>query len=419
MATITRKMKELRNADVRFISLVDRAASRIPFRVLKREGSDMGIDLMGLGKRVFKGDRQVYKPEITAVVVASQGDATVSDQIRQSIATAGFVTDQVQKSDGGNTTVYTQGVKVSEKDDIQLIRLSGDTLLQVKGFDEPSGIFSGDADGQKFYPGLSDATQMFHDEMVGIVAKSDNPRSEISDLLSSFGDYLNKVVSLPTSCFKADWSVQEIVKKCGCGEDKKVVAAKDSEEETESAKEKEKEKEESKKSDEEEAYKIEGCSDEDMADMKKRGLSKDEMVAEVAKKKKDKEDSTTKAEVVVVKDVEKPEVVTKTDLQQLLEALGGLKESTSKMETKFTSLATKVDEVMATQVEQKKVLDATVQKADALKGVLDTTVVASARGEDRATVTEVTKKSEDDDPRTGSFDTGMMRRRSQFNGARR
>jgi hypothetical protein len=41
---IRKKLTEMRNADVRFISLVDRAASRIPFRVLKRDQEET-VDL--------------------------------------------------------------------------------------------------------------------------------------------------------------------------------------------------------------------------------------------------------------------------------------------------------------------------------------------------------------------------------------
>lgn len=49
--------KELKNADVRFISLVKRGANRIPFRILKTDkGENQMIDLASLSP-VLKGDK--------------------------------------------------------------------------------------------------------------------------------------------------------------------------------------------------------------------------------------------------------------------------------------------------------------------------------------------------------------------------
>ena len=49
--------KELKNADVRFISLVKRGANRIPFRILKTDkGENQMIDLSALGS-VLKGEK--------------------------------------------------------------------------------------------------------------------------------------------------------------------------------------------------------------------------------------------------------------------------------------------------------------------------------------------------------------------------
>jgi hypothetical protein len=48
--------KELKNADVRFISLVKRGANRLPFRILKSEGESQMIDLTTL-RPVLKGEK--------------------------------------------------------------------------------------------------------------------------------------------------------------------------------------------------------------------------------------------------------------------------------------------------------------------------------------------------------------------------
>lgn len=48
--------KELKNADVRFISLVKRGANRLPFRILKSEGESQMIDLTTL-RPILKGEK--------------------------------------------------------------------------------------------------------------------------------------------------------------------------------------------------------------------------------------------------------------------------------------------------------------------------------------------------------------------------
>lgn len=69
--------KELKNADVRFISLVKRGANRIPFRILKTDkGENQMIDLASLSP-VLKGEKieatvkKAYSPNFAQILVGS------------------------------------------------------------------------------------------------------------------------------------------------------------------------------------------------------------------------------------------------------------------------------------------------------------------------------------------------------------
>ena len=69
--------KELKNADVRFISLVKRGANRIPFRILKTDkGENQMIDLASLSP-VLKGDKteapakKAYSPNFAQILAGS------------------------------------------------------------------------------------------------------------------------------------------------------------------------------------------------------------------------------------------------------------------------------------------------------------------------------------------------------------
>ena len=68
--------RELKNADVRFISLVSRGANRIPFRILKSEGDSKMIDLTTL-RPVLKGEKieapakKAYSPNFAQILGGS------------------------------------------------------------------------------------------------------------------------------------------------------------------------------------------------------------------------------------------------------------------------------------------------------------------------------------------------------------
>ena len=68
--------KELKSADVRFISLVKRGANRLPFRILKSEGESQMIDLTTL-RPVLKGEKieapvkKAYSPNFAQILGGS------------------------------------------------------------------------------------------------------------------------------------------------------------------------------------------------------------------------------------------------------------------------------------------------------------------------------------------------------------
>lgn len=69
--------KELKNADVRFISLVKRGANRIPFRILKtNKGENQMIDLASLspvlkGEKIEASVKKAYSPNFGQILAGS------------------------------------------------------------------------------------------------------------------------------------------------------------------------------------------------------------------------------------------------------------------------------------------------------------------------------------------------------------
>jgi len=354
MATIKTKLKQLRNADVRYISLVDRAATRIPFRVLKRnKESKMGIDLT----KVFKSEN-TDKPFVSALVVFAQKDDAVTAQIREAMNTHGFKTDKVQKSDDGETLVYAQQ---EAKGETMVVRLSDQMLVTVGGLRTPDGWVGEMVEEHGFFPDLKLATAVLHDQMA-LVAKSDTPQEDAQAALEHYGSYLQQMFVLPSNAYALDEAIVDIIKKCSC-EEKKPEA--------------------------------------------KDEVVKEETEEEKAKKKRVKSHPPAEMAPPDEDDDQKPppdeEEAKKADDSAILMALKGI-------ETTVTGLSTKLETVVTEQASQKKVLDEVVQKADTLGTKLGTTLTAPPVSEDRPAPARM-RVQKDEDPRTGNFDTAFLRRR--------
>lgn len=352
MATIRTRLKELRDVDVQFISLVDRAATRIPFRVLKREDSKMGIDLT----KVFKSDQPV-KPHVSALVVFAHKNEAVAKEIEEAITAHGFSTDRVQKSDEGETLVFAQGDQSAET---HVVRLSDQTLVSVGGLRVPEGWVGEWIEKHGFFPDVAMATSALHAQAQELVTKSENPQADAEALLTSYADYFTQIIQLPTACFKLDDAITAIIKKCSCEEKK---------------------------------------------DEKKDEVVKESPEDEEARKKRIA--SQPPAETTVADedaDQQQPEGVVKADVAAILTTLKGIEERT-------TSMAAKLETVATEQAAQKIVLDGVVQKAETLTTTLKTTVTAVPVAEDRPAGPRMRTQKSEDDPRSGNFDTAFLRRR--------
>jgi hypothetical protein len=381
MATIKTKLKQLRDADVRYISLVDRAATRIPFRVLKRDKeSKMGIDLT----QVFKSDGTGVKPFISSLVVFAQKDESAGTQVQEAIKQHGFITDRVQKSDEGETLVYAQQ---DQKGTVQVVRLSDQLLATVGGLTVPSGWVGELVEEHGFFPDLEMVTDELHARIAETVAKSETPIQDVEAALTSYAEYLTQVAVLPANCFQLNDALAEVVKKCACTPDKSEDTADEKKTEAEKA---------------ESPYtETKLHSDKVKNGTLKAGETEDE------RKKRIKDHPPSEMAPVDEEDDQKPppEAVSKSDIFAVLK---GMEERTT---AQLTSLSTKLETVSAEQVAQKKALDDVAQKADTLGTQLSTTVMASPVSEDRPAPGARMRVQKDDDPRTGNFDTAFLRRR--------
>jgi Zn finger protein HypA/HybF involved in hydrogenase expression len=400
MARFRAKLKELKNANVNYISLVDRAATRIPFRVLKQEKGDETLDLT----KIFKADRT---PEVVAVVVRDPGDAELVERVRAAVQDVGFSTETVRK--GENVTIFEQK---ETPEDAQLIRLSENVVVAVQGFHPANGEFEDMVSADGFFNGISGAfavVQKGISDTIQETADENELRATVSGLLNNLSEYVTALVdNVPTQVFKAEHAIEKAVKspKTQSGETKcpgcKATVDKDA------AKCPKCGMTLAQKQDEPEDKPAEGTPVEGE-------VIQDPVVEEpVEEKPAEGEQSHSDPNINSQKPNEsngkEPVVTKKSDEGDLKSLLSTMQSIATQME----GLSTNVENVASAQQKQQILVDDLVKKSDTLNEKLGAVVAAPPRAGDVPQNGHVRKsENEDSDPRTGFFDTAYLPRRQR------
>lgn len=114
MPTFKLKANEMKDATVSHISLVDRGANRIPFRIVKQEKSGMskkhfaGLDLGNLFVRKTEEAEVDQEAEVVSVVVMDE-----DEEAKKLVEEAGFDVSSPKTMEDGSV-VYQQGDKEDE-----------------------------------------------------------------------------------------------------------------------------------------------------------------------------------------------------------------------------------------------------------------------------------------------------------------
>jgi len=204
--TVTLQVKEMTQADVKFISLVKRSASRIPFRVLKTaEESNMGINLNGLFSRTKKA-AEIVSPAVAGIVVPA------STNIDDAVAKVEELGLKVIKTD---TESNEDAVILVVKEDYNpetthTIKMSDDVAVLVETAEKsfygwPEGTsFSENMSQAGFFPGLRIASNTLVETIENQLYGSDAlPAEEISKSLDEYKTYVLSLASnIPETAFK-------------------------------------------------------------------------------------------------------------------------------------------------------------------------------------------------------------------------
>lgn len=417
------KLTEMKNADVRFVSMVSRGANRIPFRIVKKEKESPMIDLTN-PMRILKAAKPAAPVEVTpsvvGIVVQTAGSDVVSKEVSDALEASGFSVANAIKNDDG-TTLYAQfdGAVTDEiMGGTHLVRLSEDMLVVVKGFSPYSDSMDSSSDfsevmaTQGFYQGVRTASDALSTVIMSTLRKADSGSSAASDLQATMGKFTTYITSLvtalPTSAFKADQSVTEIMKAAKNRDGADDMAGQDeidqealSVAEANAGEGKELEavqiKNLSKKSDESESVE-KGSKKKPMADDESTESTPDDESAEMTPQEKFKKMVADKAKAKK-EDADALAEAIKSEVSPILEALKAL--------TETLEATTKSQKTLQDQV------DLIARKAENTSKAIKSTVIGTARGDDEATLglTTTSKAESGSDPRTGCFDSAFLPRR--------
>lgn len=209
------EVKEIIAAEADFVSLVDRPANRIPFRIMKsedgvtatltKEDKSMSIDLGRIGQLLTK--KAPAAPAITTFVISKTVPGEAADKI---VTDAGFSTEH--KSETADAYVYKQA-EIKEGDAV--VQLTDTVAITVTGlskafydYDYQSASFDIVNATNGFYPSLFMGMNALETTVSNILNKSysaGEAKPQIKDALADFVKYASMVVdSLPEQAFKAE-----------------------------------------------------------------------------------------------------------------------------------------------------------------------------------------------------------------------
>lgn len=397
-------MRQMKEAKVDFISLVTRGANRIPFRTIKSEGEHEMLDL-SKPLRMFKGEKPASaSPVIAGLALLAHDDATMAS-IATALKAEGLEFSKTQKNEDGTVVLCNEGEDLSV--DTHVVRLSDNVAVVMKGFSpysdslSTSATFAEQVAAQGFYQGLRTANEAVYSTIANILYKSDSPTDasgKIAATLDAYKQYVTTLVKgLPAVAFKAEKAVDDVLAKKAEDDAKAAAAATAKKEEKpeggEAAGNTEAKKEDGAAAAPAapEAAKKEGEKDKagETANDQTQAAGAGETGAAAGAETAEKGDGSAEA-----KKADDPMAVLMQKLEDLSKDVKGVSEQ--------------VDTVAKAQKStEEKVAELTQKAENTAKAVKSTVVAGASAGDEPARVGQA-KKSENDDPRTGCFDTAFL-----------
>ena len=206
---------EITDADVDFVSLVGKAASRLPIRILKSDEPQekQMINISNMFGRVKKADGP------TIVALAVNPAVADNEELMGFLKDRGFDTENVVEHEG--VQLLKQEDFDFAEDDLKSVKLDDNVgaLVRVsKRFDPAfmSSDFAENLSSNGFFPSVIQATEALVDTIRGVMEESSNTgelEDGLSQAINDYRDYVEGMAAgMPDTLFKFDAAVSTELK---------------------------------------------------------------------------------------------------------------------------------------------------------------------------------------------------------------
>jgi hypothetical protein len=200
---------ELSEADIEWISLVDRPANRIPFRLMKAEEvepnterSNLMLNLTGL----FSRKAEEKAPSIAAIVLRKED----SERMLPQLEAAGFAVDNLESAE--DIVIVKQ--EDFDPEAVVTVKLKNETAVLLSNVSKaftpyPETMnFDEKLKAAGFFPSVAMATDALMDTVYGVMGDARSPdevASKMEEAIKSYSDFvLGLTATLPVVAFKVE-----------------------------------------------------------------------------------------------------------------------------------------------------------------------------------------------------------------------
>lgn len=353
---VTMKVREMRDADVQWISLVNRPANRIPFRVTKNEGK-LEAGMIHLNRMFAKKSEKTGSSVAAFLIQKSDQDA-----ILPRLKDAGFNTDNLIEQDGVVVVKQEDSFNESECVAVQLNERVGAMLSNVQKaftpYREDSTSFNENLNKHGFYPSVNVAMGALDETVRNALMDADTvaeASTSISEALEQFSGYIVTLVNnLPEEAFTAMKLASDITEKSEDGEPTEETTKSEEPEAAQGEGSEEASKSEAEGDQANEESSTASKAEEDTAEKAEKSEAEDE-TSGVAEKSDDGEAGSEPAK--------KAEYALTQKMDAILEAMGNLTSKVDSIEKSQGELASRVDSVDRVAKAAQEAVEGTVSNA--------------------------------------------------------
>ena len=208
---VKQNANELHDAEVSWISLVDRPANRIPFRIMKAEKPEdkrsTAMINMGLNGLFATSKQDKASPSISAIVLKAEDQERMLPLLKE----AGFTVDDLDTDTDGVVIVKQEDFDV---DAVVTVKLKNDTAVILSNVEKaftpyPDTLnFEEKLKAAGFFPSVSMATEALMDTVSAIMLDARSPdevKTKMDQAIQSYSTFvLNLTDALPVTAFKIE-----------------------------------------------------------------------------------------------------------------------------------------------------------------------------------------------------------------------